>query len=34
MANRLGFGVVAEATADYTPFRDKIPAYLQGKALA
>jgi hypothetical protein len=36
MANGFGFGVgvVAEATANYTPFRDKIPGYLQGKALA
>jgi hypothetical protein len=34
MATGLGFGVVAEATANYTPFPDKIPAYLQGKVLA
>jgi hypothetical protein len=34
MANGLGFGVVADATANYIPFRDKIPAFLQGKALA
>jgi hypothetical protein len=34
MANGLGFGLVAEATANYTRFPDKVPAYPQGKALA
>ena len=33
-AIRFSFGLGPGATANYTTSRDKIPAYLQGKALA